>query len=203
MALYIAQGFSFSCLSCFWLELSVANLHPSLPLSEVSPWDLVMASCASRISGALVLPVLLEFLPGAAHRMVDFSAMCRIFWVLGSAAAGREGGWRPGEMRASMHGSLCCVQCFKLMGSAAVGLEERLWYHVHLSGWRSSVSGPTSNAAQLPVATGAQVTAVWRLELYAPPPLLLLHSLESLGCRYHLHYSPGPTSSCLFQSTHL
>ena len=106
-------------------------------------------------------------------------------------------------MRASMHGSLCCVQCFKLMGSAAVGLEERLWYHVHLSGWRSSVSGPTSNAAQLPVATGAQVTAVWRLELYAPPPLLLLHSLESLGCRYHLHYSPGPTSSCLFQSTHL
>lgn len=100
-------------------------------------------------------------------------------------------------------GASAVFSVLSFMGSAAVGLEERLWYHVHLSGWRVSVSGPTANAAQLPVATGAQVTAAWRLELYAPPPLLLLHSLESLGCRYHLHYSPGLTSSCLFQSTHL
>lgn len=79
--------------------------------------------------------------------------------MLGSAAAGREGGWRPGEMRASCMGASAVFRVLSFMGSAAVGLEERLWYHVHLSGWMVSVSGPTANAAQLPVATGAHAPA--------------------------------------------
>ena len=47
------------------------------------------------------------------------------------------------------------------IGSAAVGLGERLRHHAYLSGWKVSVPGPTATAAQLPVATGAHITAAW------------------------------------------
>ena len=153
-----------------------------------------MASCASRVSGALVLPVSLEFLPGApgwwALLPCVGSPECWVLLLLGEREAGGLERWEPGCMGAS-----AVFSVLSFIGSAAVGLEERLWHHAYLSGWMVSVPGPTATAAQLPVATGAHVTAAWRLELNTPPALLLLHSLESRGCGYQLHYSPGPTSS--------
>lgn len=64
----IVQVFSFSYLSCLWLYLKIG--FPSSTASARGVTDaLIIATCTSRISGALLLPVLLFLLvslPGAS-----------------------------------------------------------------------------------------------------------------------------------------
>ena len=78
-------------------------------------------------------------------------------------------------------GASAVFSVLSFIGSAAVGLEERLWHHVYLSGWMVSVPGPTAKVTQLPVATG--VSMIGRPESCVPPTLT---PQGSLGLRVQL-----------------
>lgn len=124
-----------------WIYLKVSIFHLSLPLSEVSPLTLTIASYASRVIGASLLPRSVVLPPAALG-----------LWALplcaGCPELQQEQGARIMQGTSAMSSviRLCAPllqQGAKVLGTFMAGGME--------------VPGPTAAAAWLPVAMGTAV----------------------------------------------
>lgn len=104
--------------------MKVSIFHPSLPLSEVSPLTLIIASCASRVIGALQLLVSVVLLPGALG-----------WWAFPPYAASPE---LHREQASQEHaGTSAMSRVVRFVGSTATGgmsREPELWVPPWLEG---------------------------------------------------------------------